>query len=89
MGVRDDAKSCQWCLACLASKRAVGIGESEKSIAAPCPRRRAVHPRLPIVRNVGCIDVPNLLATEIDDLAVGQPALIEREPARRRLRDAR
>jgi len=31
-------------------------------------------PRLPVVRNVRRIDVPNLLATEINDLAVGQLA---------------
>ena len=31
-------------------------------------------PCFPIVRNVRRIDVPNLLATEINDLAVGQPA---------------
>src|SRR6202051_5292590 len=32
------------------------------------------HPRCPVVRNVWRIDVPNLLATEINDLAVGQLA---------------
>jgi len=31
-------------------------------------------PRFPVVRNVWRIDVPNLLATEINDLAVGQLA---------------
>ena len=55
MGVRDDAKSCHgWSAAftdtftlgsALPAHRVVGIGESEKSIAAPPARRRAVHHR--------------------------------------------
>jgi hypothetical protein len=47
-------------------------------------------PCLPIMRNVRSIDVPNALATEIDDLAIGQLAgrsitqIIERNQATKR-----